>query len=384
VLRIKILFIAPSNSIHTKRWIERFVSMGNEAHLFDIYNGSDYLIPAKRHTISPVNRKGLFFDIVQIFRIYRVLRKIVKTEKYDCIHLHWLFHQAPYAATFLKNVLIVATPWGSDVQVPWLPLKKQLKKKIVNNIIVARISKKSSAICCDSIEQRNILINRGADENKIKIIYFGTDIEKFKFENRSEALRIKLGATEKDLLILSNRNHEDIYDIPTFLKAARIALDFNPFLRFVVAGSGSRTNELKEYAMTLGISNKVVFPGRLDDSDFANLSASCDIYVSTSKSDGGLAASTAEAMASKVPVLITNFGENSDWLRGESCGFIFPIGDAEKLATLIIRLSSDAHLRLELGTCGQKIIAEDNNSEIEWKKVINLYNSLSLTSYNKI
>ena len=82
--------------------------MGNEAHLFDIYNGSDYLIPAKRHTISPVNRKGLFFDIVQIFRIYRVLRKIVKTEKYDCIHLHWLFHQAPYAATFLKNVSIVA------------------------------------------------------------------------------------------------------------------------------------------------------------------------------------------------------------------------------------------------------------------------------------
>ena len=39
-----------------------------------------------------------------------------------------------------------------------------------------------------------------------------------------------------------------------------------------------------------------------------------DIYVSTSLSDGGLAASTAEAMACELPVIITNFGVNSKWI----------------------------------------------------------------------
>jgi glycosyltransferase involved in cell wall biosynthesis len=103
---------------------------------------------------------------------------------------------------------------------------------------------------------------------------------------------------------------------------------------------------------------------------------SCDIYVSTSKSDGGLAASTAEAMASGLPVLISDFGENSDWLRKESAGYVFAIGDFETLAKQIIKLSSNKEMRMSMGIAGKRIIEKDNNSRIEWIKVNNLYTSL--------
>lgn len=371
--KYKILFVAPSNSVHTLRWLERFTSSGHEAHLFDLYTEGAFTLQIPRYFLRPLDNKGLLADIKQTFLIYKFLKDLIEKEKFDAIHLHWLFHQAPFAATFLKKIPIVSTSWGSDIQVPWRPLKIQLKKKIINIIMVSRIARKSIFMCCDSQAQKRILVRRGSSENRVKIIYFGTDINKFRKQNRSFELRDKLGANSDTVLVLSNRNHEDVYDIPTFVRAAKIASAVNDRLRFVIAGSGTNTNNLIDLVRQLDIESKVVFPGRLDDSDFANLSASCDVYVSTSKSDGGLAASTAEAMASEIPVLVSNFGENSDWLRNQTAGFVFNIGDEVSLANLIIKLSNDSLLRSELGKKGRGIIERDNNSEIEWEKVKSLY-----------
>ena len=371
--KYKILFVAPSNSVHTLRWLERFTSSGHEAHLFDLYTEGAFTLQIPRYFLRPLDNKGLLADIKQTFLIYKFLKDLIEKEKFDAIHLHWLFHQAPFAATFLKKIPIVATSWGSDIQVPWRPLKIQLKKKIINIVMVSRIARRSIFMCCDSQAQKRILVRRGSSENRVKIIYFGTDINKFRKQNRSFELRDKLGANSDTVLVLSNRNHEDVYDIPTFVRAAKIASAVNDRLRFVIAGSGTNTNNLIDLVRQLDIESKVVFPGRLNDSDFANLSASCDVYVSTSKSDGGLAARTAEAMASEIPVLVSNFGENSDWLRNQTAGFVFNIGDEVSLANLIIKLSNDSLLRSELGKKGRGIIERDNNSEIEWEKVKSLY-----------
>ena len=371
--KYKILFVAPSNSVHTLRWLERFTSSGHEAHLFDLYTEGAFTLQIPRYFLRPLDNKGLLADIKQTFLIYKFLKDLIEKEKFDAIHLHWLFHQAPFAATFLKKIPIVSTSWGSDIQVPWRPLKIQLKKKIINIVMVSRIARRSIFMCCDSQAQKRILVRRGSSENRVKIIYFGTDINKFRKQNRSFELRDKLGANSDTVLVLSNRNHEDVYDIPTFVRAAKIASAVNDRLRFVIAGSGTNTNNLIDLVRQLDIESKVVFPGRLNDSDFANLSASCDVYVSTSKSDGGLAASTAEAMASEIPVLVSNFGENSDWLRNQTAGFVFNIGDEVSLANLIIKLSNDSLLRSELGKKGRGIIERDNNSEIEWEKVKSLY-----------
>ena len=83
-----------------------------------------------------------------------------------------------------------------------------------------------------------------------------------------------------------------------------------------------------------------------------------------------------EAMACGLPVLISNFGENTNWLRHESAGYAFDIGDPIKLAELITKLSFDSDLRREMGTKGRNIIEKDNNATVEWNKVLSLYRSL--------
>lgn len=93
----------------------------------------------------------------------------------------------------------------------------------------------------------------------------------------------------------------------------------------------------------------------------------------------GLAASVAEAMASSVPVLNTNFGENPIWMEDGPAGLCFPIGDYEKLADFIVELGENPSLRTEMGQHGRAIILKSNNSTIESKKIKSMYMSIVKT-----
>jgi glycosyltransferase involved in cell wall biosynthesis len=378
---MKILYIAPSNSVHTKRWLDRAAENGVEVFLYDQLIGGGREISSASETFFLKSRTftnflPLISHLLNIFRHYLLIKKILKNNNFDLIHGHWLFDVSMLALTFQQKIKLVITPWGSDVQ--YQPKKSPGRriKVYINRLIVRRLARKALAICCDSEAQKNILLTLGADKAKIQIIYFGTNTLQYKPENRSLEIRKKYGADDNSVLIISNRSHEEVYDIETFVYASKIAYDLNQNLRFVLAGSGSLTKQYLVLIKKLGLEHIYFLPGRMDDFEFSASTASCDIYVSTSKSDGGLAASTAEAMASGLPVLISDFGENSDWLRKESAGYVFAIGDFETLAKQIIKLSSNKEMRMSMGIAGKRIIEKDNNSRIEWIKVNNLYTSL--------
>ena len=173
-----------------------------------------------------------------------------------------------------------------------------------------------------------------------------------------------------------------MYDIETFIRAAKIVADKIEDITFVIAGSGPQANKLMTYASHHGpLDGKLAFIGRLSDQDFAKATASCDIYVSTSPTDGGIAASVAEAMSSAVPVIVTDFGDNALWLRNQTAGYIFQIGDSVELARKIFSLVDDVNLRTSMGQKGREIISTENNSKIEIAKVILLY-QLVLKDYS--
>ena len=169
-----------------------------------------------------------------------------------------------------------------------------------------------------------------------------------------------------------------MYDIETFIRAAKRVLVVDSNIDFVIAGGGPSSEKLKAYSIEQGLGQKILFTGRLDDETFASATTASDIYVSTSPTDGGIAASVAEAMSSGIPVLITNFGDNASWLKSESAGYLFESGDDEKLSELILKLAKDKGLRNSMGLIGRGIVERENNAEIETLKVISLYRRISI------
>ena len=369
--------------MHATRWIQQAVDSGIESALFDLVPNpivSEESIFSRHYFLE---KKSKYFSKVPVFGVllelrnqYKQLRSAAEEFSPDIIHCHWLFHSLPFVATFLKCAPIISTPWGSDLQLSTRPLRQNFKKVIANQILTRRIISHSDDFCCDSRQLAAILKKKGARVEP-RIVYFGTDLNKFCKDNRSEELRDKFGASKEDILVISNRSHEEIYDIPTLIRAAHLLKDSSKSLKYVIAGSGSLTDTLKASVYAAGLNGLFYFTGRLNDHEFVSATASCDIYISTSKSDGGLAASTAEAMACEVPVVITEFGENAEWLCDEKAGFLFTIGSETELSDKIKILAESKELRKSMGAIGRFKIEQDNNSEIEWEKVLQMYNSVT-------
>jgi len=106
-----------------------------------------------------------------------------------------------------------------------------------------------------------------------------------------------------------------------------------------------------------------------------------DIYVSTSLSDGGIASSTAEAMACGLPVVITNTGDNREWVKDEENGFLIPVKNPEILAEKIIYLLGNKDVCKKLGHNGREIIIKRNNYYKEMAKMEGIYYKL-VQKYN--
>ena len=102
---------------------------------------------------------------------------------------------------------------------------------------------------------------------------------------------------DKNLKIISLRNLEEVYDNVTIIKAAEIIIKTYKKITFYLAGDGSEKAKLIKMTKYLNLSDNIYFLGKVNYDDLPNILNLADIYISASKSDAGIAASTAEAMA---------------------------------------------------------------------------------------
>jgi glycosyltransferase involved in cell wall biosynthesis len=214
----------------------------------------------------------------------------------------------------------------------------------------------------DAKHVKEKLIKMGIDQSSISIIYFGTDTNYF--TPGKTDVRKKYGLDENSKIIYSNRSLHPVYDIETIVRSAKILPDYT----FIISGGGPLEEELKGLALKLSLSN-IIFVGRIPFEDLRDFLRECEVYVSASKSDAGLAASIAEAMSCGAPVVCSDFGDNIEWIEETSSGLVFEIGNASHLAEKISQIVDSP----ETYKGGREKIERDNNSEIEMLKATNIY-----------
>ena len=181
----------------------------------------------------------------------------------------------------------------------------------------------------------------------------------------------------KKISVVSTRNFEEIYDIKTLVLSIPKVLKKQKNIHFYFIGKGSLQNDLIKLVRNLNIESYVTFLGYIDNKILPKTLASFDIYVSTSLSDAGIAASTAEAMSCGVPAIVTNSGENSYWIQNGINGYIVPIKSPIELSKKILMLSESKKLRNIIGKNGMMTILNNNSYKKEMEKVRLLYISSS-------
>ena len=137
--------------------------------------------------------------------------------------------------------------------------------------------------------------------------------------------------------IIVTRNLEQIYDIPTAIRAFAIVKKAIPGATMTVAGSGPELANLHALVATLGLAESIEFSGRIENASIPRLYSSADCMINSSTVDN-MPISILEAFASGVPVISTDAGGIPDLVDHQVTGMLTPVGDADGLARETLRV----------------------------------------------
>jgi len=220
----------------------------------------------------------------------------------DILHTHsGVWYKTALAARMIGISHLVHTDHGRHFPDP-------LASRVVDNIA----SRWTSAVVAVSEPLSEHLARKVvAYPSRICTITNGIDTDLFAPGSPDRRLLAELGVTDGHPVVgsLGRFDHIKGYDVVlrAFAEMRRTwPEEADPFL--VLAGEGSEAGNLRELTKTLGLSDRVLFPGWLDD--VTDLYRSLDVFLLGSRSEG-TSISLLESMSCGVCPVVTDVGGNA-------------------------------------------------------------------------
>ena len=219
-----------------------------------------------------------------------------------------------------------------------------------------------------SEEMKKRLITAGAIPEKIKLIPYGVDIDKFKPSGNN---------TNKNTFLAVGRFTEKkgpLFTIRAFYKALQ---KFPEAKLVMVGGKNGMYEECDKLVQELGIANAIDFTGIKSSEEIANLMANSLAFVqhSITALNGdmeGTPLGILEASASALPVVSTLHGGIKEAVIHGKTGFLVEEKDENAMADFMIQLLENPEKAKEMGMNGRNHIVENHYQEKQIKKIYEL------------
>lgn len=201
---------------------------------------------------------------------------------------------------------------------------------------------------------------KAASTQEISIIPNGVDTEKFvPATEPSEEWVITAGATR-----LTERK-----GIHLIIEALPELIAIQPKLVFEVMGDGSSLESLQEQAKNLGVQDHVRFLGRIPATETPKYYSRAKVFILPSANEG-MSNALLEALASGLPVVVTDTGGSQELVETGVNGFIIT-RDQRAIAEAVKKLLTDESLRRRMG------VASRTRAEAQsWDAVAKQYQEL--------
>ena len=204
---------------------------------------------------------------------------------------------------------------------------------------------RATAIISDSeYSKREIVSRLGVPAAKVSVIPIALGAE-FRPVPLTAAARARYGLTSPYVLYVGNFNPHK--NIPRLIRGfGLLPGQVRSHHTLVLAGGyGDGRPELARLAESLGLADRVIFTGRVEDTDLPALYAEAAAYVTPSLEEG-FGATVLEAMACGAPVISSNRGALPE-VVGDA-GLMFDARQEGELALVLARVLSDAALADDL------------------------------------
>ena len=300
--------------------------------------------------------------------------KIIKSSKPDIVHSHGSL-SSRIAATLLNIPCRVFTRHCA----PAIP--KYMKNSFAKRCFGKTNSILSSSIIAVSPYTKMHLIELGCDENKITTVMNGCAPLRRLNEDEKLDLRQKYGLENDTFVISIVARLEKGKGHSTLIESAKICKDKYPNFHFLIVGTGSFEENLRDYANKLCIESIVHFTGFCDD--IATIFNITDVNVNCSYESETASLSICEGMSLGIPTVASNIGGNPYMVKSGENGLIFPAQNSNALADALIRLYTDKALYKKCSLGAQMRYSAELNGEIMCKKMKDFYLREYAENYKK-
>jgi glycosyltransferase involved in cell wall biosynthesis len=244
-------------------------------------------------------------------------------------------------------------------------------RRAVNRLALDRLADGVTACCHFSKEG---LRNDGFAGARIEVIENGIEVERYGPPADKELAKEDAGLEPARRYLVHVARHHPVKDQATLLRGFALAAPDLPGVDLLMVGDGPLRGELENLAAELRVPERVKFLGIRGD--IPELMRAADAFTLTSVSEAA-SLTLLEAMASGLPVVVTDVGGNPEIVRHEREGLLFARGDAPGCAAAIRRLFRDPELAAGLGAAGRRRAAGRYQLGRTVEQYYNLYCRLS-------
>lgn len=164
-------------------------------------------------------------------------------------------------------------------------------------------------------------------------------------------VRERLGVGDNELMLLYAGRIAREKNLRMLLTAFKTVLGSHPGTRLAMVGGGPALAETKQFADTLGLTDRITFTGMLRRHEIEPVYASADAFAFASKTETqGLV--ICEAMSAGLPVVAVNAGGIPENIRHGIDGFLTE-DDPDEFATRISYLIENPEARLAMASEAQ-------------------------------
>lgn len=265
--------------------------------------------------------------------------EILENLSFELIHAHdWMVGRAAIELKNRYHIPLITTIHATEIGRAGGVDNTQRKK--IHNIERLLVCNSEAVICCSSYMARNVQKNLGVSTDKTHVIPNAVDVSRFDVIPESGAIRKKLQRGERKLVLYVGRLVRE-KGLQTLLDAFEILLKENIRARLVIVGEGPVKEELMEKVLSNGMHDHVHFTGFVDEASLVSLYKSSDVFVLPSLYEPfGIVA--LEAMASGVPVVVSDVGGLSEIVENGLNGLKVPAADSKSLAAALQLVLQDS------------------------------------------
>lgn len=376
---MRICYVADGRYIHARRWMSYFRNHGHDMHLVSF-------APLNPEQVQAFQELGIHyhgaiggFHVKRwwlTLRDLRFLKNVLRRERIDILHSHYLSANSWYAALTRFHPLVITVMGGGDVTGPdWKPRGKRESLLTPYTLRAADVVTSWSKVMADVVRP---YCRPGVP---VEPIHGGVDVTRCYPGPAAPYLREKLQISPDMKVVFSPRLMRPLSNIMQIANAAALINQRIPNVIFLFAAPGEERDtayerEVQGVLSASGLLDQARFVGAIAHDQIADYHRLADVTVSIPTTDG-TPMTVLESMACGTPVVCGDIPDyDRQYFEPGQTVLAAKVDDAEAIANAVVSLLEDQELAGRIAAEARRRVTEIGTYEAQMSRMEQLYYSL--------